>query len=1230
MAEDLNVQISVSDSLSPEPRTLKRPALQLALKQQAKRRRRNTSIATHGNVAGAPPIPRVIVKVLPPLPSNEQTKVQSRLEKEENEATVSNKNAGSLQTQTTMREVLASIPGFKTSKRPGRNLSVADQIKRAQEGCVDLQNPSSILVQANLRGILNKHTFATLPELYQHKLIQLLPEVDRCPDGSAKLSSTALSNEFFTRACKKWTERLASGEFTPEFRQKIKSEAERDKGKLDPWKMKHFEPFWGCRKESAPSQETPAKVVPNKPVSTSASTKKKNVTTSATPVENEEVPKKRVVNKRCGRRRLKRKRVMKKLPVATALDSLEAATEQRAILTAPMDTVNPHGDETLPQLHPTQEPGDVTEVVILNPIDSNADGSISAHEEAESCDILDSLSADHDQDTSDETLIEISVCMEEPLISTHHAEVIANDNHEEQPSMCSSPVERVKPNEENMAAATEEDSFCDDAFSDDDASDDCNLTVSEVSELPTIQDSLAPDSEDEKILNKVALERVKVYKEPEPLEDVEDLLAGDVGQFVEVDSSPENFYQSEQVTEALELLRDIHEEEEVNNSLARQRTSSSATAEETSDPPAEMTASDTVTSEPAEQNPQPTPIEAEVDEEGPEAVDEPPAENKQQEEPPSVDEFSNDVKREDPPAEQLAQPNVAVAQEDVKDSIATAVNDAPVEQPPTVTLTLPFPSLTLPLNNLLTLPISLPPGTTIVVSDPSTLVGIRPSNPAKVEGIKPIGSTSGLTPIAPNKPRNTTPTPTPSRILPRASQPITAKPVLPAVSNAGPPAAASASAPSQPPCRPGNGKQIQPTKAPPGTVNLERSYRICQAVIENSPNCEQLKAQLRPPSAFSSKVPALPSGTSAPPGPTSSPGSSGKGQSAKSAPKCLPAAKAQKPAQADVKNNPRINANSPSRVVLGSSGTCDKRPLETALPLVPLAPKPQLGQKQPVAVTMDKGQSKTPPAVLPGARPLNVPEQKLRPASTPPHPMAPSCLPQQPVAAIQPFRQVQQPSGQNGIYPPCNNRWKQQTQQQVHQHLAYHPQIPANKFNASLTQQSSNAPITENTSMIEEQQSANQNSQPGVNNVSEQTGCIQASSQQPQSSTDNAQSNRQAWMSNQDSVNQSNLANPPVPSQGVATPQTPSFSPASLQLMSTRVSMSADIPGMSSSTPPLQGVATGASTNETANEGVGEKSCRSTDCNCHLKAMIMCTRCGAFCHNDCIGPTQLCITCIVP
>lgn len=44
-------------------------------------------------------------------------------------------------------------------------------------------------------------------------------------------------------------------------------------------------------------------------------------------------------------------------------------------------------------------------------------------------------------------------------------------------------------------------------------------------------------------------------------------------------------------------------------------------------------------------------------------------------------------------------------------------------------------------------------------------------------------------------------------------------------------------------------------RPPPGSVNLERSYQICQAVIQNStnPNRQQLNNQLKPPSAMGQK-----------------------------------------------------------------------------------------------------------------------------------------------------------------------------------------------------------------------------------------------------------------------------------------------------------------------------------------------------------------------------------------
>ncbi|XP_018899617.2 uncharacterized protein Asx isoform X1 [Bemisia tabaci] len=203
-----------------------------ALRQQAKRRRKNTTIAA-GNSA---PLPRPIL--VPPQAELEE-EVESRVR------------------PATMMEVLNSIPGFtlKPRKRSNKKLSPAAQLEQLQtrEGSIDLETPDSILVQTNLRFLLNKHTFASLPPLYQCKLVQLLPHVDRTyhSDSTFRLSASGLNNEFFARALQQWRERLAEGEFTPENQQKLKLEAEKEKSKLDPWKLKHFEPIWGESNTSA-------------------------------------------------------------------------------------------------------------------------------------------------------------------------------------------------------------------------------------------------------------------------------------------------------------------------------------------------------------------------------------------------------------------------------------------------------------------------------------------------------------------------------------------------------------------------------------------------------------------------------------------------------------------------------------------------------------------------------------------------------------------------------------------------------------------------------------------------------------------------------------------------------------------------------------------------------------------------------------------------------------------
>ena len=58
-----------------------------------------------------------------------------------------------------------------------------------------------------------------------------------------------MNNEFFAKACQEWKERLIRGDFTPETMAKSRADIEKDKSKIDAWKVRNFEPVWGIRKD---------------------------------------------------------------------------------------------------------------------------------------------------------------------------------------------------------------------------------------------------------------------------------------------------------------------------------------------------------------------------------------------------------------------------------------------------------------------------------------------------------------------------------------------------------------------------------------------------------------------------------------------------------------------------------------------------------------------------------------------------------------------------------------------------------------------------------------------------------------------------------------------------------------------------------------------------------------------------------------------------------------------
>lgn len=66
-------------------------------------------------------------------------------------------------------------------------------MKRNRGGVeVDFETPGSILVNTNIRALINTRTFAAFPPHSQQQLLQLLPEVDRQVCGLRLLSVSPL------------------------------------------------------------------------------------------------------------------------------------------------------------------------------------------------------------------------------------------------------------------------------------------------------------------------------------------------------------------------------------------------------------------------------------------------------------------------------------------------------------------------------------------------------------------------------------------------------------------------------------------------------------------------------------------------------------------------------------------------------------------------------------------------------------------------------------------------------------------------------------------------------------------------------------------------------------------------------------------------------------------------------------------------------------------------------
>ena len=82
--------------------------------------------------------------------------------------------------------------------------------------------------------------------------MRMLPacDLDISDSGSVATSRDTFNNEFFTRALTSFPERISDGEFTSAMKARISIESCRRR--IDPWKEKFFEEYWGQLSEKKP------------------------------------------------------------------------------------------------------------------------------------------------------------------------------------------------------------------------------------------------------------------------------------------------------------------------------------------------------------------------------------------------------------------------------------------------------------------------------------------------------------------------------------------------------------------------------------------------------------------------------------------------------------------------------------------------------------------------------------------------------------------------------------------------------------------------------------------------------------------------------------------------------------------------------------------------------------------------------------------------------------------
>lgn len=449
------------------------------------------------------------------------------------------------------------------------------------------------------------------------------------------------------------------------------------------------------------------------------------------------------------------------------------------------------------------------------------------------------------------------------------------------------------------------------------------------------------------------------------------------------------------------------------------------------------------------------------------------------------------------------------------------------------------------------------------------------------------------------------------------------------------------------------------SRLPPGAVNLERSYQICQAVIQNSPNRHQLRAQLKPPQAFLTSSNSNSSNSSN--SNSSSSSSSSCGGSAKDEPTSFGGALVGNKVGPRLVNPKRLTTigRQPSSIVVRHVYTTAGQSNPGAISIISTSQQQQQQQQQLQQQQLQKVQTvQTQPRIITATEAAELQHAQIISVSGPGGtgnitvsaaggPNGGSfggkyvLVQRAHIGDIVTPRAASAPPTQNQQQQPQHQQQQLQQQVQITQHQTPQQQQQVIGPNPGIQAVTRRGPTTHAISYgdigidaassqhISQASAASAVLDPGSNAVivssngpmvaSPATGLITSTSaQSPLPPGSNGSSNTSSILISSSTTTNSSSNN---------NNNSISNNNSSIGIINNSSSTSSNSNSSSSSSSNSSN--NGNTHHHQQQQQQQQGGSAPSSCSCSLNAMVICQKCGAFCHDDCIGASKLCVSCVI-